>query len=126
MRQVEVSFHSFYITLPIIPDPLFRNQIKLGLYRNWTVANAIDALRKFEKSAAGFGNTPWEHSEYFANLRNQLNEYNSRIEKARLELYSLISENNIVKRNLKIFKEAGGIRRTLNGEESEKIKYKSR
>ena len=107
-------------------EEIIRNLLPALYKGNWTVANAIDALRKFEKSAEGFGNTPWEHSEYFAKLRDQLKEYNSRIEKARLELYSLLSENNIVKRNVQIFKESGGIRRALNGEESERIKYKSR
>ena len=85
----------------------------------------LDALRKFEKSAEGFGHFPWEHSEYFANFAIN-RTYDRKIEKARQELYSLLSENYIVKRNLKIFEEAGGIWRALNGEESERIKYKSR
>ena len=93
---------------------------------NWTVANATDALRKFEDSVKEFGNTPWEHSAYFEKLRRQVKEYNSQIEKARLELNSLISDNKIVKSDLQIFMKAGGINRALNGEEFERIKYKSR
>ena len=38
----------------------------------------------------------------------------------------MLFENKTVKLNLQIFKEAGGIRRALNGEEFERIKYKSR
>ena len=76
---------------------------------NWTVANAIDGLRKFEDSAKEFGNTPWEHSAYFEKLRHQVKEVNSQIEKAKLELNSLISDNKIVKINLQIFMEAGGL-----------------
>jgi hypothetical protein len=45
---------------------------------------------------------------------------------AKLELNSLLSENKFVKRNLQLFKEAGGINRALNGEEFERIKYKSK
>ena len=102
-------------------------QLLPALYAgSWTVANAIDGLRKFEDSAKEFGNTPWEHSGYFENIRRQKREYDSQIEKAKLELNSLLADNKIVKRNLQIFKDAGGINRTLNGEEFERRKYKSR
>ena len=43
-----------------------------------------------------------------------------------MELNSLLFENNTVKLNLQLFKQSGGIRRALNGEEFERIKYKSR
>ena len=49
-----------------------------------------------------------------------------RSRKPRLELNSLISDNKIVKSDLQIFMKAGGINRALNGEEFERIKYKSR
>ena len=55
-----------------------------------------------------------------------MREYNSQIEKAKLELNSLLADNNIVKRNVQIFKDSGGVNRALSGEESERIKYKSR
>ena len=98
-----------------------------ALYKgNWSVADAIDGLQKFENSAQIFGHTPWEHSAYFNNLRSQLREYTSQIEKAKLDLNSLLDENKFVKRNLQIFKEAGGVRRALDGEESDRIKYKSK
>ena len=98
-----------------------------ALYKGrWTVANAIDGLQKFENSAKEFGHTPWEHWVYFEKLRSQVREYNSQIEKGKLELNSLLADNKFVKRNLQIFKEAGGITRALKGEEFERIKYKSK
>ncbi|MGA8484212.1 MAG: hypothetical protein WB706_07405, partial [Nitrososphaeraceae archaeon] len=95
-------------------------------YRLFDIKKTTDGLRKFEDSVKEFGNTPWEHSAYFEKLRRQVREYNSQIEKAKLELNSLISDNKIVKSNLQIFMKAGGINRALNGEEFERIKYKSR
>ena len=98
-----------------------------ALYKgNWSVADAIEGLQKFENSSSRFGHTHWEHSAYFNNLRSQLREYTSQIEKAKLDLNSLLDENKFVKRNLQIFKDAGGIRRALDGEESDRIKYKSK
>ncbi len=107
-------------------EDIIRNLLPALYKGNWTVATAIGGLRKFENSAQEFGNTPWEHSVYFEKLRSQVREYNSQIEKAKLELNSLLAENKIVKRNLQLFKNAGGIRRALDGEEFERIKYKSR
>ena len=99
-----------------------------ALYKaRWTVANAIDGLQKFENSAKEFGHTPWEHWGYFEKVsKSSEKRYNSQIEKAKLELNSLLADNKFVKINLQIFKEGGGITRALKGEEFERIKYKSK
>ena len=93
---------------------------------NWTNANAIGELRKFEDSANEIGNTPSEHLFYFAKLSRQLSEYNSQIEKAELELNSSLTDIKIIKRNLQIFMERGGIYRALDGEKFDRINYKSK
>ena len=98
-----------------------------ALYKgDWTVTNAINGFQKFEKSALIFGQTPWEHWAYFGKLRSQLRRYTSQIEKAKLELNSILNQNKVVKRNLEIFKEEWGVNSQLDRNHRERIRYKAK